>query len=563
MDRLSIWAIRFPDFVLYRNDMPSSIIQQFIKSKKEYLAHEEHDKGNIYIDEGTIALQEWCEYKVRSLNDSFIERDFYSIGTYGSENYGTLLFKNCVGFSKFREVIFKIESRKISESAFSELVERINSYIVNLSYDYNLSSFSSVFRNKKKKSDLQYHVFLMLHHALSTKDKVANIFRNFKLIEANPSRKMKSSITTEHISLVDEVSTESILDALSNGASLKKYNGTKNKLAQKLSNGYGMFIPERITCEEIVDSYDNPENRFVKFFLSWCYDTLTLFHSMFLKEESFFNYELLIENEKHIKQLSIIIRNSFLKNVGELTSIPMNSTVLTRRDGYRQLFNLYLGIKSLPENDSLDLRELIENKSLDVLYENYCYFSICDILASIYNQRLNKKQFRVQATQYSKVLEKKTNHNYFEFEQTETYPRIKVHYNKNYCDESYSKPYDPDISIEIYNARDELVAIYIFDAKFKIGFSEIINLPNDSDYTRKGYNYDDISKMHTYRDAIIFAQGAYILYPGTEKHIYFEDATNDNKLLIGVGAFSFRPDVTSDSETIKKCLVDLLGSYKK
>lgn len=565
MNKISIWAIRISDFILYRRDMPAGAVQEFIRDSSEYTEHEEQSKGNIYFDGSCIYLQEWCEYKVRALRDQFTERDFEGIGTFGSENYGTLLFKNCVGYSQFKGTKFKIESPKITEEAFSRLVETVDSYVVNLSYDYNRNSFASVFRNRKKKSDLQYHVFLMLHHAFSTEDKLTNAFRNFRLIEMNPSRSMQSSVRYEHPSLADDVSPDMIPEILSGSTGLCAYRGTGNRLARKLSNQNGAYIPDAVMCEETVDSYDNAENRFIKFFLSWCIDTLSQFQALFLKEKTFLNYELLAENERHIKQLSVIMRSSFLRHVGALTSIPTNSTVLTRRDGYRQLFHLYLGIKSLPERDTLDLKELIENKSLDVLYENFCYFRICDIAASIYDQSLNKKKFRIQATPYAKLLEKKTNYNYFEFDRTALYPRIRIHYNKNYTKESYSKPYDPDISIEIFNADDELTAIYIFDAKFKIRFREITEDTEDAADARKTFKFDDISKMHTYRDAITRAKGAFILYPGTEEQpkIFLEEGSRDHpELLIGVGAFPFRPDAPGDIEAVKKALTGLLAQYR-
>ena len=81
-----------------------------------------------------------------------------------------------------------------------------------------------------------------------------------------------------------------------------------------------------------------------------------------------------------------------------MQSIPMYSTVLTRREGYRQMYSLFLGLKSLPEvdNDSENIKELLENKSLDVLYENYCYFGMSEMVARIYGQSLDKKKYRVQ-----------------------------------------------------------------------------------------------------------------------------------------------------------------------
>ena len=245
----------------------------------------------------------------------------------------------------------------------------------------------------------------------------------------------------------------------------------------------------------------------------------------------------------------------------------MYSTILTRRDGYRQLFHLYLGIKALPiiDSDKDNLEEMIENKSLDVLYENYCFFGMSKLLSELYGEKLNKKKYRVQKSDFSKTLEKQTNSNFFEFERTALLPRIRIHYNKNYVSESYSKSFDPDISVEIFNLKDELYAIYVFDSKFKANISSYMEEDEVGDLTekeRKKYKYDDISKMHTYRDALRLAHGAFILYPGTETEIFYESEEMDQDLLYGVGAFVLSPGRESDLSEIKPYVEKLLKKYK-
>ena len=160
------------------------------------------------------------------------------------------------------------------------------------------------------------------------------------------------------------------------------------------------------------------------------------------------------------------------------------------------------------------------------------------------------------------MLEKKTNSNYFEFAATDTLPKVRIHYNKNYVAESYSKAYDPDISIEIFDSRDSLIAIYIFDSKFKVNFvGSDYTGDDDSFETRKSYKYDDISKMHTYRDAIKLAQGAYIIYPGTEDKIFYENSSTDKSLLVGVGAFFVSPGRLTDWDKFVPMMSQLLTHF--
>lgn len=562
MDRICVGAVRVGDIIIYRNDLLSATLKGFIESGKLYIECVQTKRNNIFYD-GTIILQEWDKYKVKALDGSLIPQDFIKIGEFGDEEFGTLLFKNCIGIAKFKGFLIYIESSKITSAEMDRLMSVVNTYIVNLSFDFNQATFSSIRREKKKQTDLDYHIYLLVHNALSSEDNSVNIYRNFSLIQNNPCRTMKSTVSYEDISLAKELSDEALLDIFSGSSTLKMNNGRGNKLAKKLSVKGQQYLPQEVLFEEIIDSFDNPENRFIKYFIGWCLGIVERFNDVFVAQEDFRNIELIEANVMHIKKLKHLLSQTFLKNVGEMQSIPMYSTVLTRRDGYRQMYSLFLGLKSMPEveNDLENIKELLENKSLDVLYENYCYFGMSEMIACIYGQRLDKKKYRVQKTNFSKTLEKKTDSNYFEFERTDDLPMVRVHYNKNYVVESYSKSFDPDISIEIFDSQDTLSAIYVFDSKFKATISETTS-EDDEIYEKRKYKYDDISKMHTYRDALKVAHGAFILYPGTEDEIFYLDEDPVHRdLLYGVGAFKLGPGKEGDFKRISVYIEKLLRLY--
>jgi hypothetical protein len=64
-------------------------------------------------------------------------------------------------------------------------------------------------------------------------------------------------------------------------------------------------------------------------------------------------------------------------------------------------------------------------------------------------------------------------------------------------------------------------------------------LEKDKKEERKGiYKNADLLKMHAYKDAIRRTGGAYVLYPGTEKHKHF---AGFHELIPGLGAFAIRP----------------------
>lgn len=559
MDRISIGAFKRGHIIIYRADISSDIIHSFAKSNDAFFEEPLLPKGNMFYDGERLFLHEWEKYKVQSTDNSFTPDDFIKIGEFGTDSYGTILFKNCAGHSQFRDIDIVVESSKISEEGMRHLTELVNSYIVNLSYDFNQATASQISRKRLARTDLDYHIFLLIHNAMRTDDHSVNIPTNWQLIMNNPCRDMAAVERYEQLSLVNDISDRSITDILSGSVELVECDNPNNKLANLLSRGGKRYIPKEIYVEETIDTFDNPENRFIKFFFLFCRNLLETFQQRFLAETNLFNRDIVQENESDINRLNTIINTSFLKNVGDIQSIPMYSTVLTRRDGYRQLFNLFLGLRTIPsiEEMSENLKELLENKALDVLYENYCYFTIADILASIYHERLDKKKFKVLKTSFSKTLEKKTNSNYFEFQGDDRLPRLRVHYNKNYTVESYSKPFDPDISIEILDEEGKISDIYVFDAKFKMS---LVETGEETGEDRKSFKYDDISKMHTYRDAIKVAHGAFVLYPGTEEKIYYEDKKKNKDLMYGVGAFPLRPSNDTDIESIRQAVASILLS---
>ncbi|HHT18826.1 MAG TPA: hypothetical protein GXZ72_04640, partial [Methanobacterium sp.] len=56
--------------------------------------------------------------------------------------------------------------------------------------------------------------------------------------------------------------------------------------------------------------------------------------------------------------------------------------------------------------------------------------------------------------------------------------------------------------------------------------------------TKKKFKYGDLYKMHTYKDAILKTEGAYVLYPGDDRKIF---EVNENEPIPSVGAFPLTP----------------------
>ncbi|MCT7464888.1 DUF2357 domain-containing protein [Aliarcobacter cryaerophilus] len=521
--RLSIKAIKFNDILLYKNDIGADDLKEF-KSNMHHMYLEDDDSINAKLfyndDKKQLEIFEWVEYKIEliqsDMNKPFDQSEFLKKGYFGNENFGTLFFKNYVGISSFRGNRIHVLSKKITDKQVNNIIEFINENITCIGFDFNQPVMSSIKRNTKKKTNQDYYMFLFIMNTLRTKNKSLNFFTNFKIIESDPYRVFITTSEFENINSSENINEDSIISIFENTNNLIYCANTNNKLAKKLSKNEQFYLPQSILNQRYDDSFDNPENRFIKFFITNSLMILEKFYVFFsTNRNNILNRPLIDETKNYIDKLKQILRFSYLNHVNDLILIPMNSTVLTRRAGYKKIFNFYLGLKSVPENIFSDknLDEVVENKSIDVIYELFCFFSIVHVLAEIYNIEINNLKYIVEKKIHSQSLSKKNNNNTIIYDQKDKLPKIKLHYNKSYSyPMSYSKQFDPDISIEVLNSNDEIEEIFIFDAKFKVNLES----------SNKKFKDDDIAKMHSYKDAIKLSKGAYILYPGNLNKIFNE-----------------------------------------
>lgn len=573
----NIIAIKQKDILLYVDGVSRETINNFKKSRDRYLEHDMSCKDSIYLSSSAdkidiIFLNEWISYKVESLNESVIfeKKDFLKRGVYGNDRFGTLIFKNCTGLSFFKDLKVFVISNKINEETFEKMLNTINSYILNLSFDFDQTTFSKVQRDNKVQTDIEYHMFILILHWLSTKQGSINLFKIFELVKSNPHRNICDNYYYEDINSLSYVDEEVMAEIFSGLDELIEVQDANNKLAIKLSDGGNKYLPKKILQIENEDTFDTNENRFLKYFINYIIKVIDYFNTIFMnKKDIMINYDIISKSQLYKRELENLIRNTFLRNVGDLYFIPSNSTVLQRREGYRQFYNYYVTIKSMPKINEIsdDLSDIIENKSLDLLYEYYCFFMVANILCDIYKIDMSNLSFKVYKNEFNKTLVKKTNANYFEFEdRSKVLPRIKLFYNKNYSNPlSYSKPYDPDITVEIFDDRNILKEIFIFDAKFKI-----ISYKSQSEETENGFNFDDITKMHAYKDAIKNVIGAFVLYPGDISEIYTEHneclGCNDSfcrNIYNGVGAFPLNPENKENLSALRNVLNRILDNFPK
>jgi predicted component of viral defense system (DUF524 family) len=346
-------------------------------------------------------------------------------------------------------------------------------------------------------------------------------------------------------------------------------SGNKTKLPEShYLRSYGLeVLPVRITSVRKTDSLDTPENRFIKhaleIFLKFCNDI----HS----KAMFFGHKRMEEETAvMIRDLETQLHHSVFREISRPTTLKLNSPVLQRKEGYREVLRVWLVFDLAAKLIWRGGDDIYSGGKKDIatLYEYWLFFMLLDLFRNI---------FEVEPKDLSELIQESPDGLNLQIKQGKfTAMRgvyksgsrklnIRFNYNRsfsgnnNYPDSgSWTTTLRPDYTLSIWPfhiseeeaEKQELIVHVHFDAKYKIAsITELLrqNTENELDdqkkENRKGiYKNADLLKMHAYKDAIRRTGGAYVLYPG-DKSV---NQKGFHEIIPGLGAFPVRPS-KSDS----------------
>lgn len=326
-------------------------------------------------------------------------------------------------------------------------------------------------------------------------------------------------------------------------------------------------LPEKISVISKTDSEDTPENRFIKHaletFLKFCVD---INH----KAIEFRHERLMNESELLIRDLNGYLHHSIFRNVGNPHTLKLNSPVLQRKEGYREvlrtwlMFDLAANLIWKGGDDVYDAGK----KDIAVLYEYWVFFKLLKLMQELFEVEQGEVANLIKRTDGGLNLELRQGK--FTAIKGLSQKRgrklqFKFCYNRSFAGkQEYPKPGSwtttlrPDYTLSIWPMgvteteaeHQELIVHVHFDAKYKVrDLFELLDtedqsiIDEDKLNNRKGiYKNGDLLKMHAYKDAIRRTGGAYVLYPGVKP----EKEKGFHEIIPGLGAFPLRPS-RSDS----------------
>ena len=319
-------------------------------------------------------------------------------------------------------------------------------------------------------------------------------------------------------------------------------------------------LPERITAVRKTDSVDTPENRFIKHaletFLKFCSD---------INKAAPKVSKLDFESKVLISELESQLHHSVFKDISRPTTLKLNSPVLQRKEGYREVLRAWLMFELAAKLIWQGGEDVYGagKKDIATLYEYWLFFKLLELFQELFEidpkdiselikptkDGLNLQIKQGKFTALKGVFETDTRKLNIQFNYNRSFSG-----KKKYPDSgSWTTTLRPDYTLSFWPIgisekeaeRQELIVHVHFDAKYKIAnLSDFIeqNTTRDLDEekieNKKGiYKNADLIKMHAYKDAIRRTGGAYVLYPG-DKSL---NQKGFHEIIPGLGAFPVRP----------------------
>lgn len=360
-----------------------------------------------------------------------------------------------------------------------------------------------------------------------------------------------------------------------------------------LNKSYGLTsILTKIDSTRKTESIDTAENRFIKHALE---EFLFFCENCELKFEKYSTAKF--ESGLLATKISTLLNQSFFKQISRPTSLKLNSPVLQRKSGYREVLNARLKFDLAAKliwhggDNVYDAGK----KDIATLYEYWLFFTLLDLLKEVFaiepksiaeliqydngQLALNLKQGKAIAMKG--VYKSSARNLNIQFSYNRSFGGGKPYPNSG----SYTTTLRPDYTLSIWPEeiseaieaeRKELITHIHFDAKYKVkNFYELISESNHEELTeeendelikeeleetKKGtFKNQDLLKMHAYKDAIRRTGGAYVLYPGEGKN---EPFRGFHELIPGLGAFVIKPNKEDkDKEYLKTFIRKVIANF--
>lgn len=346
-------------------------------------------------------------------------------------------------------------------------------------------------------------------------------------------------------------------------------------------------VPFYLTSKTKIDTVDTPENRFVKHVLQEFQRFCGLVCRHIESNEAAIDKRPYIYHEAITleEQFGSYLNHNMFREISRPDSLPLNSPVLQRKEGYREILRVWLMFDLAAKLiwDGFDQDQYQAGKrDVATLYEYWLFFKMLKLVHDIFKLKAKNTGDLIKETSDGLGIQLKAGRHVAvegDFTYKKRHLKIKFSYNRTFTNSDYpqggswTKQMRPDYTLSLWPADfsepeaevQELIVHIHFDAKYKVeGLKYLIDdtdtdLNKEKNEQKEGtYKRADLLKMHAYKDAIRRTAGAYILYPGTEQF----SRKGFHEIIPGLGAFPVSPSNNGQGLTeIKSFIFEILDHY--
>lgn len=382
-------------------------------------------------------------------------------------------------------------------------------------------------------------------------------------IIANPVRKWEEIMVERNVNNVKRLNRKNMRELATSRDRIPVQNGNEIGLPHELNS-----VPRTLTVAYKRDTLNNQENQFVKFvlrsFISFCSE---------LRDKKNANDRLKAEIDKTMDVLNGHLSSIFFKQISMPSQLNLNSPVLQRKEGYRELLQAWFMFDLAAKLSWKGGDDVYEagKRNVAVLYEYWVFFKLLEVISRVFDidpisinklvktdaDQINLEIQQGKMTMIEGIYDagcRKFNVRFY-------YNRTFVHTRESeelYKSGSWTMNMRPDYTLSIWPGEismeqaecEDLIVHIHFDAKYRVnkidfGLDDLINeeqmsvaLLHEKKEQEEGiYKRADLLKMHAYKDAIRRTSGAYIIYPGTIQR----RLRGFHEIIPGLGAFCLTP----------------------
>lgn len=412
----------------------------------------------------------------------------------------------------------RVRCGKWGEDEFDEMLADLTQQLGSLPFSAAQSAGIPHDRSLADRDEVLLHAFLYARYVLLAAKGQHSLVRAMEAVVRDPHRRFSSDRATVSLAVAQRIDTRT-LSRIASGVSLVR--APASLAGGDLARALGGFVPEFVDVPNVSHTYDTAENRFVLEFLKQLRAIIQRVEGLasWKTKHPGFWVNTLADCAAMRRVLAPFERHDVWIGIHSMDHVPMGSTVLQRRRGYKEVLRHYLTMRAaarIPLDKDTVEKHLLGVKDVATLYELWCYFAVVRAVGQV----LRRAPDFVE--EYDVTIDKVTAGRGFivKWSRGPT-----VHYNPTFTFtedapwRSASLMLRPDIVIEI--ERDGQIELHVFDAKLKVegvvsldSDSEAADDPDEDDVDPLKFKKEDIAKMHAYRDALPHVRSARVLYPG-------------------------------------------------